>query len=330
MTQKLLSISSAILLLVGVYVVGPKAEYPPFDNKPLSTKLNIKDVDSLVNLQEGRAGKIKPDNQSRIVWIDSTEQTEYSVVYLHGFSASQGEGRPVHEAFSRRYGCNLYLPRLAYHGLDNKDAFADLTPSGLVNSAKEAIQIGKAIGKKVILMSCSTGSTLATYLAANDPDIYALILFSPNIDLYDKRSKLITGPWGKQLLKIIEGGDYHSWDAPKTAEQYWYLRYRNEGILGMKYLLDKTMTNETFEKISQPVWLGYYYKDKNHFDDVVSIDKMKYFFDKIDTPVELKRMKAFSEANSHMMVSDIFSKQIPEIEQDLYQFTEEILNISSK
>ncbi len=90
------------------------------------------------------------------------------------------------------------------------------------------------------------------------------------------------------------------------------------------------MTVETFEKISQPVWLGYYFKDENHKDDVVSIEQMQYFFDKIDTPLEKKRIKAFSKAGSHMMVSDIFSKQIPDIQSDVYQFTEEILNISKK
>ncbi len=325
---KILS-GSVLLLALSIYF-GPRVDYPVFDNNPLTQKIDISTVLAKVEDHEKNTQGIKLDNESRIIWADSAVQTEYSVVYLHGFSASQGEGRPVHEEYAKRYGLNLYLPRLAFHGLTDPEAFASMTPGELIKSAKEAIQIGKTIGKKVIVMSCSTGSTLSAYLAANDPDIYALIMFSPNIDLYDKKSELLTGPWGKQMLKVIENGDYHSWEAPDSAAQYWYLKYRNEGILALKYLVNKTMTVETFEKISQPVWLGYYFKDENHKDDVVSIEQMQYFFDKIDTPLEKKRIKAFSKAGSHMMVSDIFSKQIPDIQSDVYQFTEEILNISKK
>ena len=37
------------------------------------------------------------------------EKTEYAVVYLHGFSASQEEGDPVHYDFAKKFGCNLFL-----------------------------------------------------------------------------------------------------------------------------------------------------------------------------------------------------------------------------
>ena len=35
-----------------------------------------------------------------------------SVVYLHGFSASQEEGDPVHYDFAQKFGCNLFLAAL--------------------------------------------------------------------------------------------------------------------------------------------------------------------------------------------------------------------------
>ena len=40
---------------------------------------------------------IKPDNQARIIWADSSkkEKTKIAFLYLHGFSASQAEGDPV-------------------------------------------------------------------------------------------------------------------------------------------------------------------------------------------------------------------------------------------
>lgn len=321
--------ASTLLLALTIYF-GPKVDYPAIDNNPLIQKFDALSASQKVSETEKNTSGIKPDNEARIIWADSLKQTEYSVVYLHGFGASQAEGRPVHTEFAKRYGFNLYLPRLAFHGLSDPDAFQQLTPGNLIESAKEAVQIGKAIGKKVILMSCSTGSTLSVYLAANDPEVYALYMFSPNIDINDKKSMLLTGPWGKQLLKTIENGDYHSWEGSKEASKYWYLTYRNEGILALKYLINETMTDEIFSGIKQPVYLGYYYKDENHKDDVVSIDRMKYFFDKISTPADKKRIKPFEKANSHMMVSDLYSKNIPEIQSDIYQFTEEVLNIPRK
>ena len=152
---------------------------------------------------------MKKNNEARIVWADSIgRQTEYSIVYLHGFSASPMEADPIHINIANAYACNLYLARYKGHGIDNADAFEKLSPKDLVQSAKEAIAIGKKIGKKVILMSCSTGGALALYLSANDPEIAANILFSPNIALADPNSAILTGPWGLQLGRFVMGGIY--------------------------------------------------------------------------------------------------------------------------
>lgn len=330
MNNKLKYSSVTIVLLGAVAWFGPKVSYDGFDNLPLKINIGIDNVEQYVKDKEAKVVGIKPDNESRIVWADSVKQTEYAVVYLHGFSASQGEGMPIHTDFAKRYGCNLYLPRLAFHGLEDKDAFKNFTPKELVISAKEAIAVGKTLGKKVILMSCSTGGTLSVYLAANDPEISSLLLFSPNIDIADKRSGLLTGPWGSQMVKLIENGDYHSWEAPKEAEKYWYLKYRNEGVLALKYLINHTMTDKIFQEIKQPVYLAYYYKDDQHQDNVVSVERMKYFFDKISTPKQLKKKTAFPNADTHMIPSGIFSKQIPDIEKDLFDFTENVLHIPAK
>jgi pimeloyl-ACP methyl ester carboxylesterase len=144
------------------------------------------------------AHHLKPDNEARIVWYDSVpRKTKYSVVYLHGFSASQEEGDPVHLDFARRYGCNLFLSRLDAHGIDTSDPLASLTADGLWRDAKEALAIGKALGEKVILLSTSTGGTLALKLAATYPnDIFAVINMSPNIAINNDLVFLSNHPWG--------------------------------------------------------------------------------------------------------------------------------------
>src|SRR5687768_10533659 len=112
--RKFLRISAiVILLLLIAYFLGPRpakavfsAALPPVPAAPA-------DVEQFVLKQES-AHKLKPDNEARIVWADSSKQkTNFSIVYLHGFSASQEEGDPVHIETARKFGCNLYLSRLA-------------------------------------------------------------------------------------------------------------------------------------------------------------------------------------------------------------------------
>ncbi|MFZ8461094.1 alpha/beta hydrolase, partial [Staphylococcus aureus] len=84
--------------------------------------------------------KIKENNEARIVWANDTlkQKTNYAIVYLHGFSASQEEGNPVHRNIAKQFGCNLYLARLAEHGIDTVDALFNYTADRLWESAKEA------------------------------------------------------------------------------------------------------------------------------------------------------------------------------------------------
>ncbi|MFX8354900.1 hypothetical protein ABTL90_19390, partial [Acinetobacter baumannii] len=73
---------------------------------------NATDLEKQVTAIEA-VHKIKPNNQARIVWANDSikEKTEYAIVYLHGFSASQEEGNPVHINIAKYFGCNLYLSR---------------------------------------------------------------------------------------------------------------------------------------------------------------------------------------------------------------------------
>ena len=60
-----------------------------------------------------------------------------------------------------------------------EDAMLEFNVEDYVDSAKEAVAIGKMMGKKVILMGCSTGSSLSLYLAAEDSADQSLHLRLP-------------------------------------------------------------------------------------------------------------------------------------------------------
>ena len=321
------------ILLVGivVFLLGPKPDYPEFNPEIQTLNWNIEDLDSLLVLKESGVPNLKSNNQSRVVWADSVRKTPFAIVYLHGFSASPMEADPVHVNFAKRYGCNLYLPRLAGHGLSDKESFLELTPKDLVESAKEAIAIGQLIGDKVILLSTSTGGTLSIYLSAYNPDqVHGQILLSPNIDLFAQITDVLTYPWGLEIAQLLNGEYNHIRDIQGEGTNYWTMTYRIEGVLALKYLMEATMTKTVFEKMETPFFLGYYYKNEEEQDHVVSVDAMKVFYEQAGTPEKMKREKAFPDAGHHVIGSRFKSQSIPAVEEGVYQYVEEVLGMEPR
>jgi esterase/lipase len=317
-----------ILILIVVYFLGPDPSSPKYNkglpvipSEPALLEKYINDHEAL--------HKLKPDNQARIVWSNDSikNKTDYAVVYLHGFSASQEEGDPVHHQFAKKFGCNLYLARLAEHGIDTVEAMANLTADKLWNSAKEAYAIGKQLGGKVIVMATSTGGSLALKLAAEYPEISSLILLSPNIAINDPLAWIANNHWGLQIAQLVKGR-YNTTDDSTTLEkQYWYNKYRMESVTEMQELLETTMKASLFEKIKQPVLLLYYYKDEEHQDKTVKVSAMKRMFRQLGTPDSLKREIAVPNAGEHVIGSYIKSKDLQTVSDECEKFAKEILHL---
>jgi len=317
-----------VLLLVIIYFLGPKPsapeyplELPAVPAEPASLEKYILEKEGLHNL--------KPNNEARIAWFnDSLKQpTDYSVVYLHGFSASQEEGDPVHSEFAKAFGCNLYLSRLAEHGIDTVDAMVNLTAEKLWNSAKEAYAIGKQLGRKVIIIGTSTGGTLALKLAAEYPDIAGLILLSPNIAINDPNAWLLNDHWGLQVARLIKGKYNTGEDTSASYKKYWYHKYRMEAAVQLEELLETTMNKSLFEKVKQPTLMLYYYRDKDHQDDVVKVSAMKTMFSQLGTPSDLKKEIAAPNTGDHVIGSYIKSKDVETVKNECLKFGKEILKL---
>ena len=141
--KKFLLICISLFCILGVvYLAGPTFPKPKLSNELTNNFLQTSEIESYIKDKELRL-KIKPDNQSRIIWANDSlkNKTPYCLLYLHGFSASWYEGNPVHIDFARRYGMNLYIPLLASHGIDTTEALVDMTPDWLYQSAKDALVI---------------------------------------------------------------------------------------------------------------------------------------------------------------------------------------------
>ncbi len=317
-----------LCLLGGVLYFGPQPDYPAFDADIEEIALPLSELDSMIRQREQNVSSLKPDNEARIIWADSMRKTPFSIVYLHGFSASPMEGKPLVFDLANRYGCNLYLARLPGHGVEDAEAFAKLTPAALVGSAKEALAIGRAIGEQVILMSCSTGSTLSIYLSASHPEaIFAQLMYSPNIDIEDQTADLLTLPWGLQLARWVTGGNYHSFSLPAPCRPYWTMRYRLEGLICLKSLLNETMKPSIFEKIRQPYFIGYYYKNEEAKDDVISVDAIKEFNKQTATLPANRQLLAFPDVDTHVIINDCQSKNVAAVRQASVEFIERVLGL---
>ena len=311
-----------------VYAIGPKVKFESPKILDTEIQVDISGLDSLIASSEQKISDLKPENEARIVWADSLHQkTEFVLVYLHGFSASQEEGAPLHTDFAKRYGMNLLLARLEDHGRVDTNSFVNLTPDNYLQSAEDALDIGKKLGKKVIVMSCSTGGTLSAILAAAGEDIHSMIMYSPNIDIYDPMSAMLLYPWGKKISTFVLDGNYNRIDYKPEAQKYWNSVYHTNGIFAVKALINDLMNPETFKKINVPVFLGYYYKDDENQDQVVSVSRMLDFFDQIGTPATSKRKIAFPNAGNHVISSHIMSADIDNIRNKTFRFADEILGL---
>ncbi len=316
------------ILLIGIYLLGPRPSRPRYTAALPAVPVDAGQLEEYIQQGEARHA-VKPDNEARIIWYnDSLKQpTDYAVVYLHGFSASQEEGDPVHINFAKKFGCNLFLSRLEAHGIDTTEPMAAFTAEGAWNSAKEALAIARQLGKKIIVMGTSTGGTLALKLAATYPDIAGLILLSPNIEINDGAAWLLNNPWGLQIAHVVVGKYNTAKDTTAIYKQYWYNRYRMEAAVQLQELLETSMKASVFEKVKQPALLLYYFKDDDHQDEVVKVSAMKRMFLQLGTPDSLKVAVAVPEAGDHVIGSHIKSKDIATVEKECELFARQILHL---
>jgi esterase/lipase len=225
---------------------------------------------------------------------------------------------------AKQFHCNLYLARLAEHGIDTTEDLMNLTAENYWESAKMAYAIGKQIGKKVILMSTSTGGTLALQLAANYPEIAGLILYSPNIEVFNPAAPLLNNPWGLQIGRAVLKGKYVDVKYTDSAyPKYWNSHYRIEAVVALQNLLEATMSETTFKKIHQPTLALYYYKDEAHQDNVVKVSAIQKMMQQIATPDDLKLSMALPNTGNHVLASPIVSKDILSVEKATAKFIQE-------
>lgn len=326
--KKLLIGSAVIAVLVITYMLGPAPKPPVYSQVFPEAPASLSQVEQYLAQRENDPN-IRADNDAKIIWAhDTPSVTEYAILYLHGFSASRVEGSPVHTEIAQLFGCNLYLSRLADHGL-KENQLEGFTAERIWESAKDALAIAQLLGKKLIIISTSTGSTLALKLAADYPEkITALINFSPNIEIRNPAAAILNDPWGLQIARLVYGGDKRRIrHKQEEAPLYWDTLYPAEATVQLEVLLETTMVDSVFEQVKCPVLNLYYYKDVDHQDEVVDVSVIPEMHEALGTPDSQKEIVALPTPGDHVIGSYVKSKDYQSVKEEVIRFCEKVLGM---
>jgi alpha-beta hydrolase superfamily lysophospholipase len=193
------------LLASAALLFGPRT---PFDDDPQAVAPpEAAELDGWLAAREAGAADLRPGAAKEIVWADPARPapTELAVVYIHGFSATKAEIRPVPDIVARELGANLHYARLTGHGRTS-DAMGEVTVGAWFDDVAEALAVGRRIGGRLLVIAASTGGTMAA-LAALDPElsrgVAAIALVSPNFGVQSAGSGLLTLPFAQSLVPLV-------------------------------------------------------------------------------------------------------------------------------
>lgn len=308
-------LSLFLLAPVALFFAGPRPD-PNVSVTDPSLPDSLRDLDDYLASGESRFDDIVEGAEKKIVWADPENRvrTPLSIVYLHGFSATRQEVAPLCDILAERLGANLYYARLAGHGRTSESALGNVSVNDWLQDSVEALEIGKQLGERVIVVATSTGATLSTWLMS-DParrnNVVANVMLSPNFSPKDRNARIALWPWGKQIIRTV-AGKVRSW-TPKNESQrkYWSTVYPVEAIVTMMSLVD-VVDSIDVSRNDLPTLILYSEKD-----DVISVDKIKEKFPQFGGDSNrLVAIETHDVSQSHVLAGEIIAPEMTPVVAD--------------
>ena len=299
----LAALATVVLLAILVFFAGPRNTFGP--NTPTARAQAPQDITQLeawVRSSEATLTDIKPHNEKRIVWAGTAGQrTPWSVVYLHGFSASPLETAPMTDLVAKALGANTFYARLTGHGRPGP-AIGEASVQDWLADAQEALRIGQTLGDKVLVISCSTGATLATWLGVNgqNAQVAGHVFVSPNFGPKDKRAEIINGPWGQQIAFALQGENRGRPAESPAEEGAWTNSYPTRALFPMMALVQGVRDSE-LSAFRTPLLVLY-----SEQDHTVEPAQTKAAFARLGSANKQLQVVDYSEAKGqHVLAGDI-------------------------
>jgi alpha-beta hydrolase superfamily lysophospholipase len=264
------------------------------------------DLDAYLAAEEARFTDITPGSAKRIVWAgEAGAKTPVALVYLHGFSATAEEIRPVPDLVAQAVGANLFYTRLAGHGRSGA-AMAEPTAGDWVEDLAEAMAIGRKLGERVVLISTSTGTPLAS-IAATDPalseGLAGVVMISPNLGVRATAGMILDMPLARYWGPLVAGAAREFTPKNDQHAAHWTTRYPTLALFPMQALV-REGRNLDFAAVKVPLLVIYAQKDQ--VIDVTRIPAMVEAWGgtaKVETVV----MGPADDPFSHVIAGDIMS-----------------------
>ncbi|MEL6968020.1 MAG: alpha/beta hydrolase [Pseudomonadota bacterium] len=262
-------------VLAGLLVLGAAAWFLG-PREPVDETLAFKaddlgtDLDAYLSSKEAQVANLKSGAEKQIVWHGTAgTKTATAIVYIHGFSATLEEIRPVPDLVAQALGANIYYARLAGHGRDGA-AMAEARVNDWFNDTAEALAIGRAIGDKVLIVSTSTGGTLSAW-AELKPDlmqnVIGHVMVSPNFTVQADSAEILTMPFGRTLVPLIAGAERSFEPSNPDHGKWWTTQYPTVALIPMQAVVAHTRALP-FENAARPALFVYHPEDKVVKSDV--------------------------------------------------------------
>ena len=292
----------AIILILGI-TVSEKPINIKSDFDPNLIGLNI---DEYLIKSEQKFSDIGQGVSKKIIWANKKNtKTPISIVYIHGFTASSEEVRPLPDLIAKDINANLYYTRLSGHGRTS-NAMGNSSIQNWMNDLHEAIEIGSRIGKKVIILSSSTGGTISVTSALNkklSSKILGYIFISPNFGINNKFANLISWPFSEYWLQLILGKTMKHSPRNENNKKYWTMSYPTNALIPMARLVNE-VNNKDFSNIKKPALFYFSMEDK-----VVNPLKIKKFISGWGgkSTTEIIKLSKNDDKYSHVLAGYIIS-----------------------
>ena len=264
------------------------------------------DLQPWLDKNEFQFSDLSPAAAKRIVWAGVPgKKTPIAVIYLHGFSATSEEIRPVPDNVARALGANLFFTRLAGHGRSG-EAMATATAGDWIEDLAEAMAIGRRLGDRVLVISTSTGSTLAA-IGATDPDLSkdmaGVVMVSPNFGVASLAGKILDMPFARYWGPLV-AGETRSFTPQNDAQaRHWTTSYPTVALFPMAALVRHANALD-YSAVKVPALVLY-----SPEDQVVSAAKTEAIMAGWGAPVQMEKrqMGPGDDSFSHVIAGDALS-----------------------